>query len=59
MPLYEVAAGSLVELQSQLILAKDLGFITKNQFEELAEKTIEINKMVNSLISKLSKLHSC
>lgn len=50
---YYIAKGSVTELQSQLILSKDLAYLDTQQYSELFEKTIEIVKMLNSLISSI------
>lgn len=51
---YAIALGSLTEIQNQLLIAKDINYITEEQWKILEEKTITINKMVNGLI-KASK----
>lgn len=49
---YSMALGSLTEVQNQLIIARDLGYITTKEFLELAEKTITVSKLLNGLIKK-------
>ncbi len=49
-----IASGSCSELEYQLILSKDLSFISLPIFQELTEELIEIRKMLFSFISKLS-----
>lgn len=44
--------GSCAELETQIILAKDLGYIKEETFESLSESLLVIQKMLNSLISK-------
>lgn len=51
---YSVALGSLTEVQNQLIIAKDLEYITNAQYFQAEEITILINKLLNGLI-KMSK----
>lgn len=51
---YSIALGSLTEAQNQLLVAKDLGYMTKEKFNELALETVNLNKMTNGLI-KASK----
>lgn len=53
---YSVALGSLTEVQSQLLIARDLGYIQKSEFDEIASQTIKVHKMLNGLI-KSSKNH--
>lgn len=47
---YSISLGSVTELQNQLLIAQDLGFITNNDFSKLADQTITIHKMTNGLI---------
>ncbi len=49
---YSTALGSLTEIQNQLLIAKDIGYITRAEFDEIAEKTVLISKMANGLIKK-------
>lgn len=47
---YSVALGSLTELQNQLLIAKDVGYLTKANFQALDEHTIVVHKLINGLI---------
>ena len=49
---YYIALGSLTEVQNQLLIAKDFGSIRKEVFDELAEMSIELSKLINGLIKK-------
>jgi len=46
-----ISLGSLAELDTQLIIAKDLKFIDEKDFEEVIEKLDNIGKMLSGLIS--------
>jgi four helix bundle protein len=48
------ARGSLFELETQLELACDLGFIDRNQSERLVVEVNEIARMLNGLLSELA-----
>lgn len=48
-----IAAGSSSELEYQLFLSKELGYLSETIFKELEFDTNEIKKMLNSLIRKL------
>lgn len=50
-----IARGSLVETRYHLILAKDLGYISKATYQYLKEKYDEVGRMLNALINSLSK----
>ena len=49
---YSMALGSLTEVQNQSIIARDLRYITEEEFATLAEKTVITNKLLNGLIKK-------
>ena len=49
---YSMALGSLTEIQNQLLVAKDIGYLTKQEFAKIAHQTITINKITNGLIKK-------
>lgn len=49
---YTVALGSLSEIQSQLLVARDLKYIKKEKFTSLASTTITVSKLLNGLIKK-------
>jgi four helix bundle protein len=46
---YCIAYGSLTELQNQLVIARDLNFIDKQAFNEVAKQTIIVAKLINGL----------
>lgn len=49
---YSMALGSLTEVQNQSLIARDLNYVTEQEFKNLAEKTVTINKLLNGLIKK-------
>ena len=51
---YHIALGSLTELQNQLLVSKDLGYIEKNSFTQSAIQTVEVSKLINGLIKSLN-----
>ncbi len=50
----KIAAGSLYELQTQLEIAVNLSYLDKDDFEQIYKSSIEVEKMLSSLIRKLS-----
>jgi len=48
-----IALGSLAELETQLIIAKELGFIKDNELNDIVEKIDHVSKMVSSYAKKL------
>ena len=47
---FYMALGSVTELQNQLLIAKDINYIEKNKFKEIAEQTVTVSKLINGLI---------
>lgn len=47
---YSMALGSVTELQNQLMIAKDLGYIEKDIFEQDDAQAIKVHKILNGLI---------
>lgn len=43
---YNISEGSLEELKYQVILARDLGYLTQDEFSILREKENEVGKML-------------
>lgn len=47
---YSIALGSLTEVQNQLLISRDLGYITKDVYQDILVKIIEMIRMINGLI---------
>jgi len=47
---YGIALGSVTELQNQLLIARDVGYIDRTAFSRLAEHSVTVNKILNGLI---------
>ena len=50
---YTMALGSLTELQNELLLARDLAYITNEKFLSVADQSVKIHKLINGLIKYL------
>lgn len=50
MRFYVIALGSLTEIQNQLLIARDLGFITQVEFFPAANTSVTVHKLINGLI---------
>ena len=46
---YSTAKGSLTELQNQLLVAKDVGYINQTEFDKIAKKTIRVSRLLTGL----------
>ncbi|MGC2322815.1 MAG: four helix bundle protein [Terriglobales bacterium] len=47
------ARGSLHEMQTQLVIAENLGYLGKAEKDRLLEDSTEVDRMLNGLISSL------
>ena len=50
---YYTALGSLTELQNQLLIAKDVNYLDKKKFHQIAQQTAEVSKLINGLIRSI------
>lgn len=50
-----IAFGSCSELETQILLARDIGFLEKSNFQSIYDLCLEISKMLNALIVLLEK----
>ena len=48
---YSIARGSLTELQNQLIISKDIGYIKEDVFQKIFNHSVVVHKIVNGLIN--------
>ena len=49
----QIAAGSAGELEYHILLAHDLGLLNPDDYQRLSAKTIEVKRMLTSLLQKL------
>jgi len=47
---YTIAKGSLTELQNQLLVAKDVGYISEESFNKIAKQSVIVHKCANGLL---------
>lgn len=52
---YDIARGSLTELQDQLIVSKDMGLVSSETFKKLALKSVSAHRLIFGLIRSLDK----
>ena len=55
---YDMARGSLHETQAQLLIAKDVGFLSEDLYTKLEEMSTERHKLLTGLINKTRTLDS-
>ena len=49
---YYLAQGSLTELKNQLLIAKDIGYLDRDNFMKVAENANDTHKLLQGLITK-------
>lgn len=54
---YYIAQGSVTELQNQLLIVRDIGLLSNENFQNVANQSVKVHKIINGLI-KSSKLHN-
>jgi len=55
---YSIAYGSGMELETQLIITKELSLVTSQQIEPIENLLVEVLKMLNTMISKMKELNA-
>ena len=49
---YSISRGSLVELQNQLLIAKDITYLDDTNFNQLTNQSIIVHKLLNAFIRR-------
>jgi four helix bundle protein len=49
---YYLSLGSLTEIQNQLLVAKDVRYISKEEFTKLAERSMSVKRLLRAFITK-------
>jgi len=49
---YYLAQGSLTELKNQLLISRDVGYLSKDEFDHLAKKANIVHALLQGLITK-------
>jgi four helix bundle protein len=55
---YFMSKGSNIELQNQLLIAKDVNYLNKEAFDGVAGQSVTVNKLINGLIKYCRKNHT-
>lgn len=53
---YSMSLGSITELQNQLLITKDVDYITNERYKEMLEQSIKVHKITNGLIKTTKNL---
>lgn len=49
---YSISQGSVTELQNQVLIARDIGYLDNEIHDKLANKLVTLHKILNGLIKK-------
>jgi len=52
---YFMAKGSNIELQNQLLISKDVGYLDKGTFDRLVQQSVRVNKLISGLVRHCKK----
>lgn len=55
---YHIARGSSTETENQLIISRDLGYISSDEFERIRQLLESGRKLINGLIRSLQEINS-
>ncbi len=53
---FYIALGSLTEIQNQLLVARDLRYLDEKIFQDMAQQTILVNKLLSGLIKSAKNM---
>jgi len=48
---YNTAKSSMTELQNQLLIAKDDGYLSKELFQKIVQQSVIVNKLLSGLLT--------
>lgn len=49
---YSIAQGSVTEVQSQVLIAKDINYLEEKEFHAIFNQSVRVHKILNGLIKK-------
>jgi len=52
---YSMAKGSVTEIQNQLLIARDVGYLEGEDFNKLTEQSVKVAKLINGLMRYCKK----
>ena len=56
---YSISLGSTTELQSQLLICKDISYINEEEYKKILNQSISTHKLINGLIkSSRAQIHN-
>jgi len=55
---YSMSLGSVTELQNQLLISKDVGYLNETETKIVSKQLVVVHKLINGLIKGVAKLHN-
>ena len=55
MQFYYMSQGSLTELKNQLLVARDIGYTTDSEYEEIEKQSYQTHRLLQGLITKTNQ----
>ncbi len=55
---YQMAFGSIIEVRNQLLIARDVGYISSNDFDNMDSQAVTVEKLCRGLIKKSREFYS-
>lgn len=49
---FDMAIGSVCEVQSQLLISRDLSYIPIDEFQKIYDQSVTVHKIINGLIQR-------
>lgn len=46
---YEISQASLIEVQNELLISKDVGYLHPTDFQKIADQTVIVSKLISGL----------
>ena len=53
---YAIARGSLTEIENQLLIARDIQYISQEEYDNVENQTIIVGKLITSLLKYIQSL---
>lgn len=53
---YSISQGSITELQNQLLVARDVDYLSKEDFKKVADESVIVNKLINGFIKSTKNI---
>lgn len=48
---YTIALGSVTEIQNQILISRDVGYLTAERFDQLSKQSVSVCKILHGLIT--------